>query len=220
MVSLQYPVLGVDNIERATTFWCRLLGYSSDLSQESERWRTLRPTAGGAAMLALMLSDTAAPAQPRSHLDLAVNGIPEQSSVKDHVVALGGQAVVWDSYPEDPDFIVLADTEGNRFCVVDVDHDQSSQISSEDTLLSSATSFDDVVLPVSILPLDYYNADGVPSFDAVRARINRDSAQVTGAEVLDAQSERGQAEQFDTQRREQAGRDRLEQLRRSLQEPS
>jgi hypothetical protein len=27
--------------------------------------------------------------------------------------------VDWDSYPEDPDFIVLEDPEGNRFCIVD-----------------------------------------------------------------------------------------------------
>jgi len=29
--------------------------------------------------------------------------------------------VPWD-YPDDPDFVVLADTEGNRFCVVDASH--------------------------------------------------------------------------------------------------
>jgi hypothetical protein len=27
-----------------------------------------------------------------------------------------------DSYPDDPDFIVLADPEGNIFCVVDLSH--------------------------------------------------------------------------------------------------
>jgi hypothetical protein len=27
--------------------------------------------------------------------------------------------VDWDSYPDDPDFIVLEDPDGNRFCVVD-----------------------------------------------------------------------------------------------------
>ncbi len=28
----------------------------------------------------------------------------------------------WDTYPDDPDFVVLADTEGNRFCIVDASH--------------------------------------------------------------------------------------------------
>jgi hypothetical protein len=27
--------------------------------------------------------------------------------------------VDWDLYPDDADFVVLADTEGNRFCVID-----------------------------------------------------------------------------------------------------
>jgi hypothetical protein len=29
--------------------------------------------------------------------------------------------VAW-AYPSDPDFVVLADTEGNRFCVVNAGH--------------------------------------------------------------------------------------------------
>jgi hypothetical protein len=27
--------------------------------------------------------------------------------------------VEWDLYPPNPDFVVMADTEGNRFCIVD-----------------------------------------------------------------------------------------------------
>ena len=36
--------------------------------------------------------------------------------------ALGARRVDWDSYPDDPDFVVLADPDGNRFCIVDVAH--------------------------------------------------------------------------------------------------
>jgi hypothetical protein len=36
-------------------------------------------------------------------------------------MALGAAKVSWE-YPSDPDFIVLSDTEGNRFCVVDASH--------------------------------------------------------------------------------------------------
>ncbi|HEX4660999.1 MAG TPA: hypothetical protein VH307_26715 [Streptosporangiaceae bacterium] len=28
-----------------------------------------------------------------------------------------------DSYPDDPDFVVLADPDGNRFCIVDLSHE-------------------------------------------------------------------------------------------------
>jgi hypothetical protein len=30
--------------------------------------------------------------------------------------------VDWDLYPEDPDFIVLEDPDGNRFCIIDTAH--------------------------------------------------------------------------------------------------
>jgi len=30
--------------------------------------------------------------------------------------------VDWDLFPNSPDFIVLADTEGNRFCIVNQGH--------------------------------------------------------------------------------------------------
>jgi hypothetical protein len=33
------------------------------------------------------------------------------------LVALGAVRVDWDSFPDDPDFVMLADTEGNRFCI-------------------------------------------------------------------------------------------------------
>ena len=35
------------------------------------------------------------------------------------LLALGAERVGWDLYPEDPDFVVLADPDGNRFCVID-----------------------------------------------------------------------------------------------------
>ena len=46
----------------------------------------------------------------------------ESTAVYFALVALGASPVDWDSYPDDPDFVVLADTEGNRFCVVDASH--------------------------------------------------------------------------------------------------
>jgi hypothetical protein len=40
-------------------------------------------------------------------------------------VSLGASRVDWDSYLEDPDFIVLADPEGNRFCIVNLGHEHA-----------------------------------------------------------------------------------------------
>ena len=43
------------------------------------------------------------------------------------LVSIGAERVAWDSYPEDPDFVVLADPDGNRFCVVDLSHEQKEE---------------------------------------------------------------------------------------------
>ena len=36
--------------------------------------------------------------------------------------SLGAERVDWDLYPANPDFVVLADPDDNRFCVVDLSH--------------------------------------------------------------------------------------------------
>ena len=37
-------------------------------------------------------------------------------------MSLGAKRVDWDLYPANPDFVVLADPDDNRFCVVDLTH--------------------------------------------------------------------------------------------------
>ena len=68
-------------------------------------------------------SRTAPQDHPRLHLDLHAAVTLEQAAEAERLVALGAQRVDWDSYPDDPDFVVLADTEGNRFCIVDLSHE-------------------------------------------------------------------------------------------------
>lgn len=38
-------------------------------------------------------------------------------------MALGARRADWDRYPQDPDFVVLEDPDGNRFCVIDTSRD-------------------------------------------------------------------------------------------------
>lgn len=45
---------------------------------------------------------------PRVHLDLYTE---EQDAEVDRLIALGAVRVDWELYPDDPDFVVLADTE-------------------------------------------------------------------------------------------------------------
>ena len=46
----------------------------------------------------------------------------QQTAEAARLVSLGAVRVDWDSYPDDPDFVVLADPDGNRFCIVDLSH--------------------------------------------------------------------------------------------------
>jgi Glyoxalase-like domain len=79
----------------------------------------LVPAAGDGTHLALDVSETAVQPYPRVHLDLYAGDAADQASEVERLVSLGATRVDWDRYPEDPDFVVLADPEGNRFCVID-----------------------------------------------------------------------------------------------------
>ena len=59
---------------------------------------------------------------PRLHLDLHLSSAAKQTAEAERLMAIGAERVDWDSYPDDPDFIVLADPDGNRFCIVDLSH--------------------------------------------------------------------------------------------------
>lgn len=121
VVTLRYPVLGCDDLERAVQFWSRLLDYCPRDGHRTDAWCTLDPRSGKGPSLALQLSATPVQGHPRMHLDLGVHGSFEQQAMTELVCELGGQRVDWDQYPNNPDFVVVADSEGNRFCLVDLD---------------------------------------------------------------------------------------------------
>lgn len=122
MLLIGVVALGVDDVDRAARFWCAALGY--DVRRDGfGGWSTvLVPPDGGGTMIALQRSETPPRDHPRTHLDLHVADTDEQAAEVERLVSLGAQRVDWDGYPDDPDFVVLADTEGNRFCVVDLSH--------------------------------------------------------------------------------------------------
>jgi catechol 2,3-dioxygenase-like lactoylglutathione lyase family enzyme len=123
MLTIGVLALGVSNVERATEFWRDALGY--DVRTDGfGGWSTvLVPPGGSGTMIALQRSETPPSDHPRLHLDLHVADAAEQEAEAARLVALGAERVDWDSYPDDPDFVVLADPEGNRFCIVDLGHD-------------------------------------------------------------------------------------------------
>jgi catechol 2,3-dioxygenase-like lactoylglutathione lyase family enzyme len=127
MLRIGVTALGVDDLARATTFWAEALGYTVD--HTSNRSATLRPTEGTDPPLYLHLSATPVQEHPRVHLDLLAPDLPSRTAEVERLQHLGATVIDWDSYPPDPDFVVLADTEGNRFCVLDASHVQVEDIS-------------------------------------------------------------------------------------------
>jgi catechol 2,3-dioxygenase-like lactoylglutathione lyase family enzyme len=122
MLTFGVVVLGVTDRSRAEDFWRAALGYQ--VREMYGGWgRVLTPPPGeGGAVIALQTSRTPPGDYPRLHFDLHVTGVEEQEAEADRLVSLGASRVDWDSYPDDPDFIVLADPDGNRFCIVDLAH--------------------------------------------------------------------------------------------------
>ncbi|MEA3185738.1 MAG: hypothetical protein QOJ74_2215 [Ilumatobacteraceae bacterium] len=116
-------MLGADDIDRAVAFWSQVLGYGPVHFPDAENGFTiLVPPTGEGTRVALQQADSPAEEHPRVHLDLIVADEAEQVAEIQRLVSLGATRVAWDSYPADPDFVVLADPEGNRFCVVDASH--------------------------------------------------------------------------------------------------
>jgi catechol 2,3-dioxygenase-like lactoylglutathione lyase family enzyme len=124
MLSVGVVVLGVEDVEGAVAFWREALGYELRTDGFGGWAKVLVPPGGGAGpKVALQRSQTPLQDHPRLHLDLHVASPAEQTAEVERLVALGAARVDWDSYPDDPDFVVLADPDGNRFCIVDLSHD-------------------------------------------------------------------------------------------------
>ncbi len=122
MIRLGTVVLGAVDVERAIIFWSTALGYDVvRFDDPDDEFTILRPPSGDGTRLAVQHSDEPAERHPRVHVDLVVDTADEQAAEVDRLVALGAERVAWE-YPADPDFVVLADTEGNRFCIVDAGH--------------------------------------------------------------------------------------------------
>jgi catechol 2,3-dioxygenase-like lactoylglutathione lyase family enzyme len=104
VVTLGGIVLKVGDADRAARFWSAALGYVA----EAERPWVLHPPAGG-PLLFLDEDD-------RSHLDLWADAGEQDAEIL-RLVALGATRPAWDS-PPGADHVVLADPDGNLFCVV------------------------------------------------------------------------------------------------------
>lgn len=119
MLKIGSVVINVADVRRAAAFWCAALGYEP-LREFEDDFVILVPSTGEGQRISLDVSESAAPDHPQIHLDLYAGDADDQAAEVHRLVSLGAERVDWDGYPAgEHDFIVLADTEGNRFCVID-----------------------------------------------------------------------------------------------------
>jgi predicted enzyme related to lactoylglutathione lyase len=115
MIRVGSIVIRVDDLQRQTEFWTAALDYVPR-DDESDDFRLLRPRSGVGPNVSLDRVRSMLQVPPRIHLDLYAD---DQAAEVDRLIGLGATEVHWDKRPPDADYVILADPEGNRFCVVD-----------------------------------------------------------------------------------------------------
>jgi predicted enzyme related to lactoylglutathione lyase len=115
MIRVGSIVIRVDDLQRQTEFWTAALDYVPR-DDDSDDFRLLRPRDGVGPNVSLDRVRSTLQIPPRIHLDLYAE---DQAAEVERLKALGATEVQWDKRPPDADYVILADPEGNRFCVVD-----------------------------------------------------------------------------------------------------
>lgn len=114
MLRIGSVVWGVRDVPAAIRFWCDALGYRP-LREPSSDWAILVPRAGPGVQLAITQVSSDAESHQRHHLDLYAS---DREAEVERLLRLGARRVAW-RYPEGADYVVLADPDGNTFCVVE-----------------------------------------------------------------------------------------------------
>ena len=106
---------GVDDLQRQMAFWTAALDYVPSRGSRC-RLRRVASTRGSGSQSDLgPASCVSAPVPPRIHLDLYTDDQPGE--VK-RLLALSADRGPLEQRTPTADFVILADPEGNRFCVV------------------------------------------------------------------------------------------------------
>ncbi|HSM02622.1 MAG TPA: VOC family protein [Acidimicrobiia bacterium] len=108
-------VIRVEDLERQKAFWTEALDYVAR-EGDDDTFALLRPRDGNGPNVSLDAVPASVQIPPRIHLDLYAQ---DQKAEVDRLIGLGATEIHWDKRPPDADYVILADPEGNRFCVVD-----------------------------------------------------------------------------------------------------
>ena len=109
-------VIRVDDLEREAAFWEAALDYQRR-DTGADDFLLLKPSDGRGPNVSLDRVKAAVQVPPKIHLDLYAE---DQAGEVERLKGLGATEIHWDKRPADADYVILADPEGNRFCVVDV----------------------------------------------------------------------------------------------------
>ncbi len=109
-------VIRVDDLERQVAFWSAALDYEPRMG-DADDFVLMRPRDGIGPNVSLDRVRSTVQVPPRIHLDLYTE---DQAGEVERLTELGATEVHWDKRPADADYVIMADPEGNRFCVVDV----------------------------------------------------------------------------------------------------
>lgn len=109
-------VINVQDMERAVRFWSAALGYQQREQEWDPEFMMLVDPGGRRLPLSLQLTDSQPRESVRVHVDLYTS---QQAEHVGRLVGLGATRVDDWPYPQDADFVVLRDPDGNEFCVID-----------------------------------------------------------------------------------------------------
>jgi len=115
-------VIQVADVQRATDFWKAALGYAVREEDEDDEFydedeldfQVLTDPERRWANISLQLQAEPKEGRNRLHLDLYSD---DQEAEVTRLEELGAVQLAWDYDPDD-DFIVMADPDGNEFCVI------------------------------------------------------------------------------------------------------
>ena len=97
----------VSDVDRAGAFWSEALAFDRHLQNPAFLLPGMRPPEP-VSILTMKTGCT---------FDLWAVDEDDQKAQVERLISLGAQRVEWD-YPDDGDFVVLADPDGDLFCVI------------------------------------------------------------------------------------------------------
>lgn len=115
MIRIGSIVIRVDDLKRQAEFWAAALDYVPRDGSDDD-FVLMRPRNGSGPNVSLDRVRSEVHVPPRIHLDLYAE---DQAAEVERLIGLGATEVHWSKRPPDADYVILADPEGNRFCVVD-----------------------------------------------------------------------------------------------------